>query len=102
MNLKRRGNSSSPPPRGGETPPPLLSEEGKLLLPSSPGRGRPHVTSHSQSYRQDMLRAKHNAPALKSRRRELRAQLTQAEATLWRPLQRRQLAGRKFRRQHSV
>ena len=60
------------------------------------------MASHSQSYRQDMLRAKHNAPALKSRRRELRAQLTQAEATLWRQLQRRQLAGRKFRRQHSV
>jgi len=49
-----------------------------------------------------MLPAKHNARALKSRRRELRAQLTQAEAILWRQLQRRQLRGRKFRRQHSV
>jgi len=49
-----------------------------------------------------MLTAKHNARALKPRRRELRAHLTQAEAILWRQLQRRQLRGRKFRRQHSV
>jgi very-short-patch-repair endonuclease len=49
-----------------------------------------------------MLPAKHNARELKPRRRELRAQLTQAEAILWRRLQRRQLCGRKFRRQHSV
>jgi very-short-patch-repair endonuclease len=49
-----------------------------------------------------MLAVKHNAPELKSRRRELRATLTPAEALLWQHLQRRRLEGRKFRRQHSV
>ena len=39
---------------------------------------------------------------MKSRRRELRHSLTAAEATLWKNLQRSQLAGKKFRRQHSV
>lgn len=44
----------------------------------------------------------HNLRTLKQRRRTLRAQLTPAEATLWRHLQRSQLDGKKFRRQHSV
>jgi len=44
----------------------------------------------------------HNREALKSRRRELRHSLTPAEATLWKSLQRSQLCGKKFRRQHSV
>ena len=44
----------------------------------------------------------HNHTALKPRRRELRAQLTPAEARLWLHLQRGQLAERKFRRQHSI
>jgi len=44
----------------------------------------------------------HNRPELKEDRRALRNHLTPAEATLWRALQRSQLAGRKFRRQHSV
>lgn len=44
----------------------------------------------------------HNIPALKARRRELRASLTPAEAVLWKYLQSRQLDGRKFRRQHSI
>ena len=39
---------------------------------------------------------------LLQRRRALRCALTPAEAALWRMLQRSQLAGRKFRRQHSV
>ncbi|WP_044510543.1 endonuclease domain-containing protein [Hymenobacter sp. DG25B] len=44
----------------------------------------------------------HNHPHQKSTRRELRNNLTPAEATLWRALQRSQLGGRKFRRQHSI
>ena len=44
----------------------------------------------------------HNDPALKSRRKELRASLTPAEAALWKSLQRCQICGKKFRRQHSV
>jgi very-short-patch-repair endonuclease len=44
----------------------------------------------------------HNLPRLADRRRELRKHLTPAEALLWKQLQRSQMAGRKFRRQHSV
>ena len=41
-------------------------------------------------------------PSLEERRKTLRANLTPAEAALWRLLQRSQLQGRKFRRQHSI
>ncbi len=44
----------------------------------------------------------HNLPYLKTFRKELRNNLTPAEATLWKMLQKKQLDGRKFRRQHSV
>jgi very-short-patch-repair endonuclease len=43
-----------------------------------------------------------NPHLFRNRRKELRAGLTPAEATLWRLLQRSQLQGRKFRRQHSI
>jgi very-short-patch-repair endonuclease len=44
----------------------------------------------------------HNLPSSKNRRRGLRSALTPAESLLWVHLQRRQVHGRKFRRQHSV
>ena len=44
----------------------------------------------------------HNLSYQKFTRRTLRSNLTPAEATLWRALQRSQLAGRKFRRQHGI
>src|SRR5258706_4852051 len=44
----------------------------------------------------------HNIRAKKEQRRELRSRLTPEESYLWSFLQRRQLGGRKFRRQHSV
>lgn len=44
----------------------------------------------------------HNRRTLKKRRRELRKNLTPAEATLWKMLRKQQLEGRKFRRQHSI
>ena len=44
----------------------------------------------------------HNHKYLEERRKELRKNLTSAEATLWKSLQRKQLTGRKFRRQHSI
>lgn len=44
----------------------------------------------------------HNRKSLEPYRKDLRNNLTSAEATLWRELQRKQLDGRKFRRQHSV
>ncbi|WP_051052807.1 DUF559 domain-containing protein [Fulvivirga imtechensis] len=43
-----------------------------------------------------------NRKYLKQRRRELRNNMTTAEATLWKFLKERQLEDRKFRRQHSV
>ena len=44
----------------------------------------------------------HNRQSLKSVRRSLRARLTPAEARVWAQLQGGQIAGRKFRRQHSI
>lgn len=44
----------------------------------------------------------HNRENLKATRRALRSSLTPAEATLWTALKNGQLAGRKFRRQHSI
>ncbi|SFC98712.1 endonuclease domain-containing protein [Algibacter pectinivorans] len=44
----------------------------------------------------------HNYKYLEQRRKELRKSLTSAEATLWKHLQKKQLGGRKFRRQHSI
>jgi very-short-patch-repair endonuclease len=44
----------------------------------------------------------HNNSELKTKRRDLRNNLTPAEAQLWKYLQRGQLDGRKFRRQHSI
>jgi very-short-patch-repair endonuclease len=49
-----------------------------------------------------MINRLHNLPQLKKRRRQLRNSLTPAEALLWKNLQRSQVGGRKFRRQHSV
>lgn len=46
--------------------------------------------------------AAHNLPAKQAQRRELRSNLTAAEASLWQQLKGSQLAGRKFRRQHSI
>lgn len=43
-----------------------------------------------------------NLPHLKTFRRELRNNLTPAEAKFWKIVQNKQLEGRKFRRQHSV
>ena len=45
---------------------------------------------------------KHNKPELRNRRKELRQSLTPAEAFLWKYLQHKKLAGRKFRRQHGI
>ncbi|RTQ46836.1 endonuclease domain-containing protein [Hymenobacter gummosus] len=44
----------------------------------------------------------HNLGHKKDARRQLRNHATTAEALLWRGLQRSQLVGRKFRRQHSI
>ncbi|RLJ80237.1 endonuclease domain-containing protein [Pedobacter alluvionis] len=44
----------------------------------------------------------HNLKQLKEKRKELRNNLTPAEATMWMYLQNSKLDGKKFRRQHSV
>jgi very-short-patch-repair endonuclease len=44
----------------------------------------------------------HNKKCLKEIRRNLRKALTPAEAVLWKNLQRSQVNGKKFRRQHSI
>jgi len=44
----------------------------------------------------------HNKKHLETYRKELRKNLTSAEAYLWKQLQQRKLEGRKFRRQHSI
>jgi len=44
----------------------------------------------------------HNLKYLKDKRKELRNNLTPAEATMWMYLQNSKLDGKKFRRQHSV
>ena len=44
----------------------------------------------------------HNKKYLEPYRKELRKNLTSAEAFLWKQLQQRKLDGRKFRRQHSI
>jgi very-short-patch-repair endonuclease len=44
----------------------------------------------------------HNRPELKDRRKDLRNNPTPAETLLWNVLQRSNLGGYKFRRQHSV
>jgi very-short-patch-repair endonuclease len=44
----------------------------------------------------------HNSKSLEPNRKELRNALTPAEAFLWTQLKKRQLSGKKFRRQYSV
>ena len=44
----------------------------------------------------------HNRKYLEDKRKSLRGNLTSAEATLWKSLKRKQLDGKKFRRQHSI
>ena len=50
----------------------------------------------------DRPRSIYNNPKKKERRRELRNEGTAAEAVLWTYLQKRQLLGKKFRRQYSI
>ncbi len=45
---------------------------------------------------------RHDHPNLRPHRKELRQNLTPAEAFLWKQLQNKKLDGRKFRRQHSI
>jgi len=48
------------------------------------------------------MKYKSNIKSLKETRQHLRTHSTSAEAELWKHLKNKQLAGRKFRRQHSI
>lgn len=50
----------------------------------------------------EVVKKYNNLPHLKTFRKQLRNNLTPAEATLWTFLKKKQLGGRKFRRQHSI
>lgn len=82
----RPQNPTTPPLRG--TPP---CQEGSNNSPPVKG----------ESAKREGVRL-NNLPALRTFRKTLRNHLTPAEAKLWTYLQRSKLAGRKFRRQHSV
>jgi len=77
---------------------PLLPEEGWTRS----GRGGGRNVLLTASTRVNTSMRFYNSKRLSARRLELRRNLTTAEAALWKRLQRRQLAGRKFRRQHGV
>ncbi|MBW1298512.1 endonuclease domain-containing protein [Aquimarina litoralis] len=49
-----------------------------------------------------MMKKIHNKPELRNNRKQLRKNLTSAEAFLWKYLQKRKFEGKKFRRQHSI
>ncbi|HSV89191.1 MAG TPA: DUF559 domain-containing protein, partial [Bacteroidales bacterium] len=67
---------------------------------SSPDYSPPYEGGVAQ--RAGVVEQLNNLPHLKTFRKELRNNLTPAEAKLWTLLKGKQMAGRKFRRQHSV
>jgi len=82
---EKPSSQSSPPDLGG------VSE----------GRGGQNAYSARQQTK-EFKQHIHNLPHLKTFRKQLRKNLTPAEAILWNMLKNKQLKGRKFRRQHSV
>ena len=77
--------------------PPVPSPDGEGIK----GWGDSNATRTSANDLAAMARL-HNRSNLKTWRRELRNEATKAENLLWQGLRRRQLSGRKFRRQHSI
>src|SRR5690625_6807919 len=59
-------------------------------------------TTIASTNRLDAMAILHKQSNLKARRRQLLNDATKAEYLLWQGLRRRQVAGRKFRRQHSI
>lgn len=96
-----RQNRTTPPLRG--TPP--FQEGSSHNSPPAkgeyPARGEGVIPTKRDPAQRDGVRL-NNLPTLRTFRKELRSHLTPAEAKLWTYLQRAQLEGRKFRRQHSV
>lgn len=78
----------------------ILDEQHHEGYSKSPPRrrgrgGQKRINEHMQEHI-------HNWKNLKDQRRQLRNNSTSAEASLWKLLSKRQLEGRKFRRQHSI
>jgi very-short-patch-repair endonuclease len=108
---RRNGNSSlegTEPPRRSGTPP---SEGGEFssLDPDSDfqtqfeTKSSPPVLGGVDAFRGRGGNSQiNNLPNLKTFRKELRNNLTPAEARFWKVIQNKQFEGRKFRRQHSV
>jgi very-short-patch-repair endonuclease len=96
--VPRRGGGVDFRPCQGEEP---RRGGGVDFLPcqgEEPRRGEGVETANPEILSQKL----NNLPHLKTFRKTLRKNLTPAEAKLWTMLQGKQLAGRKFRRQHSV
>src|SRR5262249_31179222 len=81
---------------------PLLSQEGCRSRFSANGGGGSFGVSRAQRGGMKRRRLIHNIAANKPRGRQLRENLTPAEALLWTNLKNSQLDGKKFRRQHGV
>jgi very-short-patch-repair endonuclease len=75
-----------------------------LQKSARPGRSAPYGTTLAHDLASMAKRDTNliNTPPLKTRRRELRNNPTPAETILWKHLQRRQILGKKFRRQYSI
>lgn len=97
-NGRKPQKPTTPPLRG--TPP---CQEGRTNSPPAKGEypERGEGVAKRESAQREGPRL-NNLPALRTFRTALRHHLKPAEARLWTHLQRSQLAGRKFRRQHSV
>lgn len=68
----------------------------------SPKTGSPPSKGGVSAGRGGLKEKINNLPYLKTFRKNLRSNLTPAEATFWKVVQNKQFEGRKFRRQHSV
>lgn len=98
------GNENGPP-RPADTPPVnrMGAKNKKRSFPVREGvplqrDGR--VKGQLQNF--NYMKRIHNRKYLEPYRKKLRKTLTPAEAFLWKQLQNKKLAGRKFRRQHSI
>ncbi len=81
---------------------PLLLEEGWLRQQAQPGWSDWFPACSSETRMIERRRNKYNNPKQTEKRKELRNDGTAAEAVLWTYLRKRQLLGKKFRRQYSI
>ena len=114
-NNSQKTQKNSPPSKGGEArqrrggcPP----DKQESLISQSTADFRTHSTAPIKKDRSETENTKinpsaekikiNNLPRLETRRKNLRNNLTPAEARFWKAIQNKNLEGRKFRRQHSA